>query len=132
MGVARGRVLDVAVDLCRSSPSFGRHVAGAGSWLLWPDLIPCGTERVGGGDGATASAKGDPGKPPLALFKTLLLAAWHDLTDVRLAEALDDRASFRRFCVIVPTSPRPSAPPLCASAPSSAHGVCQLALGGGA
>jgi IS5 family transposase len=28
----------------------------------------------------------------------LLLATWHDLSDVRLAEALDDRAGFRRFC----------------------------------
>lgn len=27
-----------------------------------------------------------------------MLAVWHDLSDVRLAEALDDRASFRRFC----------------------------------
>jgi IS5 family transposase len=28
----------------------------------------------------------------------LLLATWHDLSDVGLAEALSDRASFRRFC----------------------------------
>jgi hypothetical protein len=27
---------------------------------------------------------------------TLLLAAWHDLSDVRLAKALDDHAIFRR------------------------------------
>jgi IS5 family transposase len=32
------------------------------------------------------------------LFRAVLLATWHDLSDVRLAEALDDRASFRRFC----------------------------------
>src|SRR3954469_19599606 len=48
--------------------------------------------------GISASAKGEPGWPPLALFKALLLATWHDLSDVRMAEALDDRASFRRFC----------------------------------
>lgn len=48
--------------------------------------------------GISAAAKGDPGWPPLALFRALLLATWHDLSDVRLAEALDDRASFRRFC----------------------------------
>ena len=42
--------------------------------------------------------RGEPGWPPLALFKALLLGFWHDLSDVRLAEALDDRASFRRFC----------------------------------
>jgi IS5 family transposase len=42
--------------------------------------------------------KGEPGWPPLAMVKALLLAMWHDLSDVKLAEALDDRASFRRFC----------------------------------
>jgi IS5 family transposase len=44
------------------------------------------------------SSKGEPAWPPLAMFKALLLAVWHDLSDVKLAEALDDRASFRRFC----------------------------------
>ena len=48
--------------------------------------------------GIYAAAKGEPGWPPLALFKALLLARWHDLSDVKLAEALDDRTSFRRFC----------------------------------
>lgn len=41
--------------------------------------------------------KGEPAWPPLAMFKALLLAVWYDLSDVKLAEALDDRASFRRF-----------------------------------
>lgn len=45
-----------------------------------------------------ASAKGEPAWPPLAMFKALLLSVWYDLSDVRLAEALDDRASFRTFC----------------------------------
>ncbi len=48
--------------------------------------------------GISASSKGEPGWPPLALFRALLLATWHDLSDVKLADALDDRASFRRFC----------------------------------
>jgi transposase, IS5 family len=48
--------------------------------------------------GIYAAAKGEPGWPPLALFKAVLLAMWHDLSDVKLAEALDDRASFRQFC----------------------------------
>jgi transposase, IS5 family len=48
--------------------------------------------------GISASSKGEPGWPPLALFRALLLATWYDLSDVRLAESLDDRASFRRFC----------------------------------
>jgi hypothetical protein len=44
-----------------------------------------------------AAAKGEPAWPPLALFKALLMGLWHDLSDVALAEALDDRASFRRI-----------------------------------
>ncbi len=34
----------------------------------------------------------------LAMVKALRLSIWYDLSDVKLAEALDDRASFRRFC----------------------------------
>ncbi len=45
----------------------------------------------------SSSAKGESAWPPLALFKALLLSVC-DLSDVKLAEALDDRASFRRFC----------------------------------
>src|SRR3954471_24609515 len=48
--------------------------------------------------GISAAVKDEPGWPPLALFRAMLLATWHDLSDVRLAEALDDRAIFRRFC----------------------------------
>ena len=44
------------------------------------------------------ATKGEPAWPPLAMFKALLLAVWYDLSDVKLAEALDDRGSFRRFC----------------------------------
>lgn len=32
------------------------------------------------------------------MVKVLLLAMLHDLSDVKLAEPLDDRVSFRRFC----------------------------------
>ena len=45
-----------------------------------------------------ASAQGEQAWPPLAMVKGLLLSIWYDLSDVKLAEALDDRASFRRFC----------------------------------
>lgn len=55
----------------------------------------------------SASARGELGWPPLALFRALLLATWHDLSDVRLAEALDDRASFRRFCGFATHEPTP-------------------------
>ena len=65
--------------------------------------------------GISATAKGELGWPPLALFRALLLATWHDLSDVRLAEALNDRASVRRSFGLRPTSPRRNAPPLSAS-----------------
>jgi IS5 family transposase len=45
-----------------------------------------------------SSAKGELAWPPLAMFKALLLLVWYDLSDVKLSEALDDRASFRSFC----------------------------------
>lgn len=48
--------------------------------------------------GVYAAAKGEPAWPPLALFKALLIAVWYDVSDVKLAEALADRQSFRRFC----------------------------------
>ena len=54
-----------------------------------------------------ASATGEQGWPPLALFKALLLSVWYDLSDVKLAEALDDRASFRRFCGFASDEPTP-------------------------
>ncbi len=57
--------------------------------------------------GVSAAAKGELGWPPLALFRALLLATWHDLSDVRLAEALEDRASFRRFCGFGSHEPTP-------------------------
>src|SRR5829696_5302826 len=43
-----------------------------------------------------AAAKGEQAWPPLSLFKALLLSVWYDLSDVKLAEALDHRTSFRR------------------------------------
>lgn len=55
----------------------------------------------------SASAMGELGWPPLALFKALLLSVWYDLSDVKLAEALDDRASFRRFCGFASDEPTP-------------------------
>lgn len=43
------------------------------------------------------AAKGEQAWPPLALFKARLVSVWYDLSDVKLAEVLDDRATFRRF-----------------------------------
>ncbi|WP_258598070.1 transposase [Mesorhizobium sp. AR07] len=44
--------------------------------------------------GISCSSKGEPAWPPEALFKAMLLSIWYDLSDVKLAEALDDRGSF--------------------------------------
>lgn len=54
-----------------------------------------------------AAPVGEASWPPLAMFRALLLAVWYDLSDVKLAEALDDRASFRRFCGFSRTEPVP-------------------------
>lgn len=51
--------------------------------------------------------RGEAAWPALALFRALLIAVWHDLSDVRLAEALEDRASFRRFCGFSRCEPTP-------------------------
>lgn len=53
------------------------------------------------------SATGEKAWPPLAMLKALLLSLWYDLSDVKLAEALDDRASFRRFCGFAASEPTP-------------------------
>ena len=42
-----------------------------------------------------------------ALFRALLLAIWHDVSDVRLPRALDGRTSFRRFCGFSTQEPTP-------------------------
>ena len=44
-----------------------------------------------------SSSTGRPSYPVLLLFKSLLLQAWHALSDYTLEESLDDRLSFRRF-----------------------------------
>jgi IS5 family transposase len=43
------------------------------------------------------AANDEPAWPPLAIFRALLMSIWYDLSNVKLAEALDDPASFRRF-----------------------------------
>jgi IS5 family transposase len=73
----------------------------------------------------SAAAKGELGWPPLSLFRGLLLATWHDLSDVRLAEALDDRTSFRRFCGFAAHEPTPERTAFVSAASWSAVGwIC--------
>ncbi|WP_323130401.1 transposase, partial [Sinorhizobium medicae] len=55
----------------------------------------------------SSAAKGEPAWPPLSLFRAMLLSVWYDLSDVKIAEALDDSASFRRFCGFSASEPTP-------------------------
>src|SRR3954447_26958695 len=69
--------------------------------------------------GISASAKGEPGWPPLALFRALLLATWHDLSDACAWPKLSTTGPAFAGSVALPlTSPRRNAPPSYASAPS--------------
>lgn len=54
--------------------------------------------------GISAAVKGEPGWLPLALLRGLLLATWHDLSDVKLAETLD--APHRRSSLTRPVPRR--------------------------
>jgi IS5 family transposase len=44
-----------------------------------------------------ASRRGRPGKPPLLMFKTLLVQRFYNLSDPATQDALNDRKSFARF-----------------------------------
>lgn len=59
------------------------------------------------------AAKGESAWPPSALFKAMLIAVWHDLSDVRLAEAIKDRAPFQRLTASRRMRRHPSGPPWC-------------------
>jgi transposase, IS5 family len=98
--MARRRIGQERLALSREQSRGARSLDEVSALIDWAEL-----------DGLladiSASAKGEPGWPPVALFRALLLAMWHDLSDVRLAEALDDRASFRRFCGFAAHEPTP-------------------------
>lgn len=81
----------------RSTGSSLDELGGLIDWTLISALL----------DPLYSATKGEPAWPPLAMFKALLLSIWYDLSDVRLAEALDDRASFRRFCGFSSTEATP-------------------------
>ena len=86
--------------ITRPEPRSGASLMELAGLIDWPEI-----DRTLAG--ISAATKGEAGWPPVALFRALLLATWHDLSDVRLAEALDDRASFRRFCGFAAHEPTP-------------------------
>ena len=98
--MARRRIGQEQFAVGTLEPRGGRSLDELSALMDWAEL-----DRLLAG--ISAAAKGEPGWPPLALFQGLLLATWHDLSDVRLAEALDDRASFRRFCGFATHEPTP-------------------------
>jgi IS5 family transposase len=86
--------------LARAEPRSGGSLQRLAAMIDWTPVDRCLAD-------ISASVRGERGWPPMALFRALLLATWHDLSDVRLAEALDDRASFRRFCGFAAHEPTP-------------------------
>jgi IS5 family transposase len=98
--MARRQIGQEQLSITRVRPRGGSSLDELAGLIDWTEL-----DRLLAG--ISASAKGEPGWPPLALFRALLLATWHDLSDVHLAVALDDRASFRRFCGFAAHEPTP-------------------------
>ena len=78
------------------------------SRLIGRDVDP---DRLGGDRPALGwHLRGGEGRACLATVgavQALLLATWHDLSDVKLADAIEDRASFRRFCGFSAFEPTP-------------------------
>jgi len=89
--MARRRIGQERLSIGNDEPRGGRSLDELAALIDWSELDRLLVD-------ISSSAKGEKGWPPLALFRALLLAIWHDLSHVRLADALDDRASFRRFC----------------------------------
>ena len=100
MGMARQRIGQERLVVGGGDPRVGASLDELAASMDWTE----GGRLLAS---SSASAKGEPGWPPLALFRALLLATWHDLSVVRLAEALDDRASLRRFCGFAAQEPTP-------------------------
>ena len=86
--------------IARPEPRAAASLSELGALLDWTEVDRALAD-------VSAATEGELGWPPLALFRALLLATWHDLSDVRLAEALDDRVSFRRFCGFAAHEPTP-------------------------
>ncbi len=72
---------------------------------------------------------GRPPYDPLVMLKALLLAAFYDLSDPALEEALSDRLSFRRFCGLGLDEATPDETTICRfRALAAEHGLMEAAL----
>ncbi len=79
--MARRRIGQERLLASGAEPRGGRSLDEVAALVDW-------TKLDGLLAGISTEAKGEAGWQPLALFRALLLAMWHDLSDVRLAEAL--------------------------------------------
>src|SRR3954452_17732080 len=98
--MSRRRIGQERLALDGSSGRSGSSLDEMATLIDWPEI----DRQL---DEIYRAPRGEAGWPPLSLFKGVLLAMWHDLSDVKLAEALADRASFRRFCGFTTSEPTP-------------------------
>lgn len=82
--------LSLADALVARRGKSGRELARIGGLLDWSGVE---AELAG----LRCAAEGRPGYPPALMFRALLLAQWHGLSDPELEAALEDRLSFRAF-----------------------------------
>ena len=73
--MARRRIGQERLAMGGEQPRGGSSLDEVAALVDWTEL-----ERLL--SGISASAKGEPGWPPVALFRALLLAMWHDLSEI--------------------------------------------------
>jgi Transposase domain (DUF772) len=87
------------VTRARSTPGDSR---GAGASATPGSASSADFASVG-----SPSTPSSRGMSPPARHRQALLATWHDLSDVKLSDAIEDRSSFRRFCGFSTFEPTP-------------------------
>ena len=85
----------------------------AGRSSLVKEAVDCamGVVETGGSVASRHPARTSPAGRLGGCFGRCCLPTWHDIPDVRLAEARDDCASFRRFCGFSTPDPTPERAP---------------------
>ena len=87
--------------------AFVRQRKSKSCWLDEIDKLVVWDDLVGLFDHVYARMEGGASYPIETYIKLLLLQQWHGLSDEGLEAAVDDRLSFRRFCVIPLDRPVP-------------------------
>ncbi len=108
--MARRRIGQERLSVGGLEPRGGRSLDELAGLVNWAELDVLLAGISASAKANRLAATGTVSGPPLATS--------HDLSDVRLADALDDRASFRRFCGFAAVEPALSARHSSASAPS--------------